>query len=436
MVHPLKRIARAFPQSPGVYLFKHQATVLYVGKAINLRSRTLSYFTGQNLPKTEAMIAEATKLDHILVSSELEALLLETKLIQKFQPRYNLRSKDDKSPLYITFTRDKLPRIILDRKRNLGQKDVFFGPFQTTRQVRHILKILRRVFPFCSTHEVRGKACFYSHLGLCQPCPNVLAGMPESSHKAMLIRHYLGNITALKRVLSGRSDSLLKAMKTKLQRLTKAEQYEEAAVLRDQINALDYLVNQPINIAGYLANPQLLEDIRDQEAYELQQFITHNTPYAEVQTINRIEAYDISRSGTDVVVGAMVVFVNGEPDKASYRKFRIRDKSQVADPKYLQEVLRRRLGHTEWPMPDLILLDGGTPQVNAIRKLFETQSVSIPLLGLAKGAETLCWYAGGIKHKQLPLSSPALKLLQRLRDEAHRFSHGYQVLLKHRQLRS
>lgn len=166
-----KQVVSTIPENPGVYIFKKDSQVIYVGKAINLKRRVRSYFDLHLLPKTKKMVSEANNLKFIIVSSEFEALLLEAKLIKKFQPKYNVIAKDDKHPLYIAITKEEFPRVIAVRKLITSNYSLMasYGPFPSSHNVYSVLKMIRRIFPY-SDHKIGKRVCLYSHIGLCNPC--------------------------------------------------------------------------------------------------------------------------------------------------------------------------------------------------------------------------------------------------------------------------
>jgi len=449
------------PQSPGIYLFtSKEGQIIYIGKAINLRERVKAYFTLKGLGgKTKTLVSEIDKVDHIKVESEFEALLLEAALIKKIQPKYNTRLRDDKSPLYIKITTaDSFPKVLTVRRENDGRSS-YFGPFPSARTTREVLRFLRRIFPFCQQKKISQRACFYSHLGLCCPCPSKIQDLrtipgierkkfrelalakrecvsPEilktKANKAKeyerLKKIYRQNIFRLKRVLEGKSKQVLKNLTKEMEQVAKEENFEEAAMLRDKIEKLNYLTQERMSTSLYLANPEILEEKRGEELKELTKALKQVKP---VRTVRRIEAYDVSNIQGRQATGSMVVFVNGEAEKDSYRRFRIKLGQEPNDVGMIKEVLERRFNHPEWEYPDLILIDGGKGQVSAALTTLKEKRLKIPVIGLAKRLEEVIRIENGEwKMEKLEDSSRALNLLKRIRDEAHRFALSY-----HRKLR-
>jgi excinuclease ABC subunit C len=428
---PKFRLTRGFdknlPQSAGVYIFFKETEPIYIGKAINLRRRVKSYFDLDLEAKTAKMIGQANYFSYIRVVSEFEALLLEAKLIRKYQPHYNIAAKDDKHPLYIRISKEKFPVIQTCRKIDLNDIHTLavYGPFPSTKNVRFVLKFLRRIFPF-SDHKLGKKRCFYSHLGLCQPCPNHIASIKDRVRMANLRREYLRNIRGLKSILDGNIEKVRKDLVGQMEAAAKIQDFETAVTIRDQIGKLEYITRPQMPSDSYLENPNLYEDVRVNELSELTKILVNWG--VEIKNLSRIECFDVAHlSGTNPTA-SMITFINGEADKNYYRHFRIRQIKGNSDADSLREVIQRRAKHFEdWGRPDLIIVDGGKPQVSVF--LNELKNEKIPVVGLAKRFETLVIPAGpsgtmSLKEYRLP-KGVALNLVQRIRDEAHRFARVY-----------
>jgi len=404
----------SYPQKPGVYLFRNSnGKVIYVGKAINLRNRVSSYFSGLDLgPKTRLLVSQIAKIETRLVESELEALLLEAALIKKYQPKYNIKAKDDKSPLYIKVTREKVP--LVTTARQIGDGSIF-GPFPQARTVKMVLKTLRSIFPYrTSRHHQKGK-CLYCHLGL---CPGPLLSNKEK-------KEYGRSVRLLRQFLGGQKKSVLRALEKEMKAGAKAEDFEKAAQIRDQILAIKIVTSPRRKVSDYLKNPNLVEDQRRQELRELESILG--------VAVNTIEGYDVSNLVGKQATGAMVTFSAGEPVKSLYRRFRIKFSARPNDLVMISEVLKRRLAHSGWPLPDLILVDGGKAQVKIGLAVLKEHNFQIPAIGLAKRMEEVVIFREKEKAwvvRRLPQDSPARKLLERVRDEAHRFARTYHLLLR------
>jgi len=390
------------PRRSGIYQFKDiQGHILYVGKAIDLYHRVASYFNREANAKTQALVSEMTSVETIIVESELEALILEANLIKKYHPSFNVRLLDDKDFLYIGLTKNDFPKVVTIRKQDLSKLKKYWGPFPSSGTVRNTLKMLRRVFPWCSGGR-RG-ACFYYHLGL---CPGTCVGLISR-------RDYQKIINSFSKFMDGKIDKLIEQLSEEMMAASETQQFEQAAKLKKMIDGINYLT-QPNRVQAYLENPNFLEEETSLALKELQKDL--NLP----KIPQRIEGYDISNIQGKEAVGSMVVLTDGGIDKSQYRRFKIKIAGKPNDVGMLREVLLRRFKN-DWPMPDLIIVDGGRGQARAAQ-------FKIPVFGLAKRLEWLYPPTGEII--KLSKKSLSLRLLQKLRDESHRFAISY-----HRKLR-
>ncbi len=422
----------SLPQLAGVYVYSDKnGEVLYVGKANDLKSRVSSYFVkSANLgPKTRMMVSQIEKITITIVESELEALLLEAFYIKKYKPKYNSKLTDNKSYLRIRITiHDDFPKVLLARREE-DPKSVYFGPFPNATSVKIVLKTIRRIFPFQSVLNHPKRICLYHHLGLC-PCPPMF-------HSSEMKRVYKKNIKGLIRILEGESRTIMKELEKERDQYSKKEDFEKALITQKKISALGLITTPFHRPFEYAINPNLRDDIRQNELDELMKAL--NSHGFNLKKLERIECYDISNIQGTNATGSMVVLTHGEIDKSQYRKFKIKRKWDKRNMKDLpndfammKEVLQRRLHHEDWHFPDLIIVDGGKGQVTSGLAALEECGVSIPLVGLAKREETIV-----ISNEEnfievlLPKNSPSLHLIQRIRDEAHRFAITY-----HRKLRS
>lgn len=345
-------------------------------------------------PKTAALVGQIASVDYIEVLSEIEALLLESKLIHNWLPPYNIASRDDKSPYYIHITSEKWPKPVV----NHTPAGAIAGPFLSGWTAKSILRQFRRIAPYCTAPRQAkpDRPCLYYHLGLCRPCPNDPSTRPED---------YLANISRLRRLLHGQfKQVMLQAVKN--------QDFEIAAALRD-------LLHQPISPEEYLVNPNLVADKRQEALMALKSALN-------VWPLGRIEMYDVANLSGTAATAAMTVAIDGEVDSKNYRHFTIKT-SGPNDVAMMREVLTRRLKRTDWPAPDLIVLDGGKSQLS-IAKTERIQSY--PVIALAKKEEVI--YVPGSEDIRLSKDNPGLQLIMRLRDEAHRFSR--RLHHKHRNL--
>lgn len=380
------------PDSPGVYLMKSaEGKLLYVGKAANLKRRVSSYFTRALDPRIEKLVSEIGKIDFIKTDTAIEALILEASLIKRFKPPFNIKDKDDKSFLFAEITSEKFPRVLLVRGKS-EEKGIRFGPFTSPSEARVALRIIRKIFPYnihptdkIGTYK---KPCFEAEIGL---CPGTCVG-------AISRKDYLRNIRNIKLFFSGKKEKIISDLRREMLSASKETEFERAAAVKKKIFSLKYI-----------------QDIA---------LITSESGADEGGL--RIEGYDISNIGGDAAVGSMVVFKGGKPLSEDYRLFKIRNITGANDPAMMKEIISRRLAHS-WPLPDLILVDGGITQTEAARAALLEAGISLPVAGIAKGPERK---RADISGDPIPEGAD-LKTLVAVRDEAHRFAIGY-----HRRLRS
>ncbi|MFC1624831.1 GIY-YIG nuclease family protein [Patescibacteria group bacterium] len=415
------------PKNPGIYIFWQKNKVIYIGKAINLKNRLNSYLQIKLDLKTKKMMSIAEKTSYIKVENELEALLLESFLIKKYQPKYNIIAKDDKSPLYIKITKEKYPRIITARKVDEKNKDYisFFGPFPSSKVVKDVLKLLRKAFPY-SDHKIAKKACIYSQIGLCNPCPSMVEGISIKNEAKLLKDKYNSRIKILNSILNGNYRKIQKELSIQMNKLSAKQRYEEAKEINNQLKMLEY-ITQPIIRPKYFSdNPYLTEDLRKKEINSLA-LIIKNISNKEIK-LNRIECFDISHISGVSTAASMVVYTKGQEDKKSYRHFKIRQQNTLDDLSSLKEVAERRLKHLkDWGKPDLVIVDGGLTQTKIFHEIFADKDIFV--IGIAKRFETLViprMKDNKIEyiHYVLP-KSPARNFIQRIRNEAHRFAQRY-----------
>ena len=537
------------PTQPGCYLYyDKEGTIIYVGKAKNLKRRVYSYFHKQHeSPKTNILVSQIEKLEYIITDSEVEALILESHLIKQHKPKYNILLKDDKKYPYFLITDEDFPRIQVVRKKNLNpDKGRFYGPYTDVGAMYATLDFLKRLFPLkqCKTPKFTNRPCLYYHIGKClAPCQGKVT--PEEYQKL---------IQQVELFLSGKQSELLKQIQVQMQKYAESEQFEKAAKMRDSYLDLqktlerqkvvyentklnediiaviyedgilaivimmvregrlidkkdftyfvdnvdkteyfetffrDYYTNLKLEFPDRIISKDL-EEVGEKELYQdwlkilsgkkitisygkgkfkelyelalknatnllenaklkkmaqiRDDFIEVCTYFAEKLQIttfpNRIECYDISHIQGTNTVASMVVFQNGLPKKTAYRKFKIKStEGKPDDFLSMKEVLSRRLsrlGEPKWEKPDLIIIDGGKGQLSSVMQIVEEMGVKvgkggIDFVSLAKREEEV-FLPNQSDSILLPRDSNALYLIQRIRDEAHRFAITF-----HRDLRS
>lgn len=398
------------PDVPGVYLMKDASgTIIYVGKATSLKRRVSSYFQRPHDARIQEMVSLIRSIDYIEQPTAIEALILEANLIKFYWPHYNILEKDDKSFLYLAITNEPFPRPLLIRGSDLPDDayktyKAVFGPYTSGRSLKSALEIVRRAIAWSTCEPGQKRACFYYHL---KQCPGVCIGAVTQKEYGKIIRDLI-------KFFEGKKGEIVKRYRKEMMAAAKDKKFEEAAVLRNKIFALEHI--QDIAVMR-----------RDEEDAD--------TPRSDlpVDLFGRIEGYDISHVSGTAMVASMVVFERGAPAKAEYRRFRIKTVEGSNDVASLKEVLTRRF-RNPWRKPDVLLIDGGIPQVNAAHEVVHEQlHLNIPIVGIAKGPardrnDLVC----RAEDRDLALFYEHYKpLLVRVRDEAHRFAITY-----HRNVRS
>lgn len=408
------------PTAPGSYQFYNgKGEIIYIGKAANLKSRVLSYWrvSANHTPAKSKMLSEIKKIKWIGVDSEIEALLLESNLVKKYQPPYNVTLRDDKRFTYIKISlADEIPGVFLTRQIDKSGK--YFGPFTSALAARETLRAIRKIFPYCTMRKTQSRPCFYYQIGLCL---GICADKITRKDYLKLV------IKPLVMFLEGKKGKIIKNYELRIKNL---EKNNDGGINDEALGKLKFELR---NMKQVLENARVLSvgEKYANDVVELAKML------ALPKVPERIEGYDIANIFGREAVGSMVVFSQGEPDKSQYRKFKIKiGQGQANDVGMLREVLERRFNN-DWPLPDLIIVDGGKAQLNATLSVLKRQKLAIPLIAISKGlglrssgAPDKLFFPGQTKPLELPLASPALHLVKRTRDEAHRFAIGY-----HRKLR-
>jgi len=415
----LEKQIKLLPKTPGIYKFLNKkGVILYVGKANNLKSRVQSYFkkaTDLSGAKLD-MINQIHKIETKLTDNETEALVLEAMNIKKHKPKYNITLKDDKDYNFVkidyTFEYPTVTTIRRPKIDNKKSKIKYFGPFTSGFALQENLQLLRRIFP----HHKKNKNLTKFEKDLLQK--RSIGPIPQTQEE------YLDMIKKLAKVIDGQTSKVKQELKKRMQRLSKGKQFEIAAKVRNQIKWLEiFSIKQKIVTSKEYADQSISsgnrEDALDASLEDLKRVLKlKNIPH-------RIEGYDISNIQGQFSVGSMVVFTDGRPDKNEYRKFKIKTIKGSDDFASLAEVLKRRFKHNNWQTPDLVLLDGGKGQLSAIIKTNNQLPITDnQIIAIAKKHEEI-FQGKNIKKIKLDSKSQASYLLQRIRDEAHRFAQKY-----------
>jgi excinuclease ABC subunit C len=509
----------SLPHAPGCYLFSDTTgTVIYVGKAKDLKKRVASYFTKTDHDaKTKNLIARITSVDCVVTTNEVEAFLLENNLIKKHQPRYNIDLKDAKRFAYIEVSSDAFPRIGIARRAK--GDGIYFGPFVSAGERDAVIRVVKKVFSLRSCRKLPKRACLRYHMKSCSaPC---IGKIGAGEYRIQVER-----ATAL---LKGKGSDLLRSLKAEMAQSSQRQEFEKALALRNQIHAIEHLsqrqhVERPrgtdqdvISYAvadgtvflmvffvekGLLSGKQEYTFEAHGDFFEefLVQYYADHTPPAElilphdvdpalagylserrgsavqvttpkiggkkrlVELVNKnishaflrdevkvqelraalalpvspavIECFDISHLSGTSMVGSMVQFRGGRPDKNNYRRFRIRTVAGIDDPAAIAEIVKRRyqrLAAEGTRMPDLILIDGGRGQLSAALDALRSLGLEIPVIALAKQEEDV-YLPGEVLPRRLDEKGTALRYLQEIRNEAHRFAVSYHRLLRKKRM--
>ncbi|MFA6130472.1 MAG: excinuclease ABC subunit UvrC [Candidatus Omnitrophota bacterium] len=404
----LKEKILSVPDSPGVYLMRdNRGKVLYVGKAKSLKKRLPNYLAGNLDNKTFALMSRVVDVEFRLSPNESMALLLEASLIHKLKPKYNISLRDDKSFPFVKISGEEFPSISITRKKN-DPAGRYLGPYTNAKLLKNALKIIRRSFAYRSCRRLLSQSCVYGRIKLCpEPCTGKISRKEYGRE--------IGNIIM---ILEGKADLLINRLSEVMRNKSRSRDFESAAIARDQISTLAEL---SAGLSGVNRKNEL-EDLKNKLGLN--------------RLPERIEGFDISNISGKQAVGSMVSFYLGNPDKNNYRRFRIRDFKGIDDYRMLAEVVRRRYSRLikeKGAFPDLLLIDGGKGHLLAAAGQLKELGLNLPLASIAKKEERI--YSS---QKRRPLTflkdTPALNLIRRVRDEAHRFAVSYHLLLRRKEL--
>ncbi len=428
----IKKSLKNIPATPGVYLFyDKKGKIIYVGKASNLSKRVRGYFSrlhptannawrdpeeslkkylhsGQKKypgPRIQLMMSSINGVDYIPTSSSAEALIYEASLIKEKKPKYNIALKDDKSYPHLKLSvNEAYPRLLITRRLK-RDGSLYYGPYTNVKLLRKAVSMMKRIFPLRICNKIPKKPCLSYHLGQCLgPCINKNV---DSSYRDV--------VEDIKLFLKGRKKKLIKRLSERMERFSKKVQYEKALKIRNQIEALSVVIDQG---KALLPIKNILLELKD--ALGLKHIPA------------RIEAFDISNIHGHGAVGSMVTFFSGEPLKSQYRRFRIKTVAEIDDYAMIKEVVKRRCSRLlkeKKNLPDLILIDGGRGHLRCARDELKNLGLKIPIISIAKKPERIF-----VKERKTPIQlstrSKAFKLIQRIRDEAHRFALSYHRIIR------
>lgn len=411
------------PNSAGVYLLKDKdGAVIYIGKASSIKKRLKNHFKKDAAGRQRALIEASCDADYILTPDESTALLLEAALIKRYRPRYNVALRDDKSYPRLKLTlNEEYPRLFITRKLK-PDRAVYFGPYTSAKLLRKALMFMRRAFPLRTCRAIPEKSCLNFHLGQClAPC------IDEGKKQG-----YLKVVEELRLFLDGEQEQLISSLSRQMENASQNKDYEKAAALRDRIKALSSVAGQPrktpaVSIESFEKKPCLGPSL------QIEQLATVLN-LAKPPSV--IEAFDVSNISGKEATGSMIYFKDGKPDQAQYRKFKIRTVRVIDDYSMLQEIISRRyrrLLDEKSAFPELIIVDGGKGHLAAAKNQLNKMGLwKIPVVSIAKNPDRI--YASKDKEPiTLGKYEGALFLVQRIRDEAHRFAIDYHRLLRRKQ---
>ena len=418
MTPKLKAKLKELPKEPGVYFHKNrEGEVIYVGKAAVLRNRVRQYFQSPERKdaKTRALVAEIDDTDWIVVDTEMDALFLESEMIKRYKPKWNILLRDDKSVTYIRIDmKSEVPSVTMTRNPEDDGAE-YYGPYYGKLTIARALRILRRIFPYYDK-PYTGRKTLNTDLGL----------TPGIEIEKTTPREYKQNLRRLISYLKGNRKKLLGDIEKQMYEAAAKGKYELAAELRNQLFGLKGLGTKIV-----FSDKEFLDISSDRALEEIREILGLEKPPV------RIEGYDISHQSGKNVAGSMVCFINGTAERTKYRRFKLR-KQQNNDPESMREIITRRLNHLkDWGKPDLIILDGSVGQVSAVRELCAEAGITV--IGRDKSGDhsrnarvriVLPEADGDFRMIELAPDGHLAKLIARIDDESHRFAIQYHTLLK------
>jgi excinuclease ABC subunit C len=431
----IRRKIKTFPTGPGLYFIKGPGDkVLYIGKAKNLRSRVASYFQpgGEIVtargPKISEMLTKVKTVDYLKTETDVDAMLKEARLIKDIRPPYNTDLVDDKTFPYLEITTsDDFPGVYITRKpRPAGSR--LFGPFASAKELRAVLVVLQKIFKFrtCNLDIKKDdkkrrffRPCLLYSIKQCTaPCADKI---DRQEYKKL--------ITDLIKFLRSKRSTILRQLKKRMAEAAKAFEYEKAAMYRDRIRLIERLDRRGIPEED--VQPEVFAADPSEALVKLRELLQSTEP------VRIIEGIDVANIAGSEAVGSLVKFIDGRPFKSGYRRFKIKTVKRIDDYAMIAEVVKRRYkyamrGEELWP--DLVLIDGGKGHLNAAEKALQDMNApAIKIAAIAKREEEI-YLQSSAKPLKLHAHSPVLKLLQYVRDEAHRFAQHYYHILRRKKV--
>ncbi len=410
---------RNLPQTPGVYLFKDKdGNILYIGKARELRKRVSSYFSASggigrlHSPKISVLVERVSDLEIIETQTEVDALLLESQLVRRHEPRYNTQLKDDKSFPLLKLTGDRFPRLVVTRNRS-ERKAIYYGPYTDVKLLREAVRIINSLFPIRKCQKLPKRACLYYHIGQCiAPCIK-----PEVKNQ------YDWLINEIKSFLKGGRKSLIEYLAERMKKVASEYRFEDAQFFKDQIEALGWFRKKRFDVKRPEGGIGLRGTMELKQRLDLERLP------------EKIVCFDVSNIQGSEAVASKVCFYRELANPMEYRRYKIKTVSGIDDYAMIQEAVRRMIvgikEGRESAFPDLIVIDGGRGHLNAAKEVLESENCQeVEMISIAKQFEFI--YSSKFKEPIVfPPGSSALRLIQKVRDEAHRFAITY-----HRHLRA
>lgn len=426
------------PHAPGVYLFRKESVILYVGKASDLKNRLSFYFRPHVNEKIRRLREAASSVEIIVLSSEIEALIKEAELIKRHAPAFNISLRDDKNYAYVAITHEPFPHVRIahqpkekvKKTKSAKNKSIkrqtytYIGPYTSSTSLAITLKLSRKLFPYCTCPKPHRRRCLNAEMGLCPGycCMQIY----KNQHDISLVHEYNAHIHALTSVITGKGMFIIRDLKKIMRQAIATQNFEKAALLRDQWQGIEDVLAHRLYLTKTKTRKKNYRALWRNTEKHISMALGIPSP------ISRVEGYDISHVSGTHATGSMVVFTDGVPNRDHYRMFKIKTIQGISDVDMLKEVIQRRLAHHEWQLPDLMVIDGGKPQLNAVLSIIKTFNLSLSsrVVALAKRLEEIYQpqKKEGIRLNSLP--SETGFFFQRIRDESHRFAKKYHHKLR------